>query len=133
MEGKDIGQMSREELDELAETLGIKANGNTKDDTLRARIREQLGEPTDEPEPSHAVMKSVPKEERITIIINESDTDKQPVQVGLNGRSFVMQRGKPVSVPKGVIEILNHAVKTVWNSDMSGYTDVKRYPYTVVV
>lgn len=133
MESPDIDQMTREELDELAETLNIKSNGTMKDETVRQKIRDQLGEPSEPAENGHAVVESLPADEKLTIVLNDSETDKWPVQVYLNGRSYIMQRNRPVTVPKAVVEILNHAVKTVWDSEMKSYTKVQRYPYRLAV
>ena len=125
----NIEDLSFDELKEQAEILGVAFPNNIKEETLRKKIQEKLGEPEDEPALAHPTVKS--NGERVTIIINESETDKQPVTVGVNGRNYVMQRGKPVSVPMAVVEILNHAVKQVWDAEMKGYSKVMRYPYSV--
>lgn len=126
----NLEQLDREALKEQAELLGVKFDSKTADKTLRNKIQAKLGEPVEEVELSHASVKK--DESRITIILNESDIDKQPVVVGLNGRNFVMKRGKPVAVPAEVIEILNNAKKVVWNMDMNEHHSVMRYPYQVV-
>lgn len=125
----NLDSLSREELKEQAELLGLDVSGKESTDTLKRRIASKLGEPVDEPELAHASVAT--DEERITIILNESEADKQPVVVGVNGRNYVMQRGKPVSVPKSVLEVLNHAYRTVWDGTMSEYNEVMRYPYRV--
>ena len=126
----NLEELSREELKEQAELLGVKFDSKMADKTLRGKIQAKLGEPVDEPELSH---KSVENDEtRVTIILNESDIDKQPVVVGVNGKNYVMQRGKPVAVPLAVIEVLNNAKKVVWNMAMDEHHSVMRYPYQMV-
>lgn len=127
----NIEEMGIEELKEYAGMLGVSYAANIGREKLIIKIQEALGEPAaEEPELSHS---SVAKDEnRITIVVGESETDKQPVVVAVNGRNYVMQRGKEVSVPPSVIEVLNNAKKTVWNSEMTNYSRVLRYPYQVV-
>lgn len=127
---KDLVEMSIEELKDYADLLGVTYAANIGEEKLRAKIQSALGEAVEEPEVSHSSVSS--DEERITIIVGESETDKQPVQVAVNGRNYIMKRGKEVSVPKSVIEVLNHAVKQTWDSEMKGYSSVMRYPYQVV-
>ena len=126
----NLEELSREELKEQAELLGVKFDSKMADKTLRSKIQAKLGEPVDEPELSHKSVES--DETRVTIILNESDTDKQPVVVGVNGKNYVMKRGKPVAVPLAVIEVLNNAKKVVWNMAMDEHHSVMRYPYQMV-
>lgn len=44
----------------------------------------------------------------VTIKIPLTRNEKDDVYVALNGKSFQIQRGKEVRVPKGVAEILQH-------------------------
>lgn len=126
-EDLNIDAMNLDELKDVATTLEIKFAANIGEETLRNKIREVLGEAVEEPEISHASVKD--DDERVTIIINESENDKQPVQVLVNGKSYVMKRGKPVSVPPCVIEVLKNATKVSWDSEMKEYTKVERYPF----
>lgn len=125
-----LENLSREELIEQADLIGVTYANNIGDDKLRQKIQTALGVAVDEPELSHKSLEKT--EDRITIVINESETDMQPVVVGLNGKNFVMKRGKEVSVPLGVVEILNHAVRLAWDSKMEQYSRVMCYPYQVV-
>lgn len=45
----------------------------------------------------------------VTIKVPLTRTEKDDVYVALNGKSFQIQRGKEVRVPKGVAEILQHS------------------------
>lgn len=67
----------------------------------------------------------------LTVHQGEGDMGKQPLFVGLNGTGFNIPRGIPVSVPVEVIEILDNAMMTVYES-VAGLTrgrEVKRYSY----
>ncbi|MCA9367296.1 hypothetical protein KC887_03490 [Candidatus Kaiserbacteria bacterium] len=127
----DLKKLSRTDLEEQAELLTIAFTANDTDATLRKKIATALGEISEEaPALSHP---SVAKDEkRVTIIVNKSETDKQPVVVGVNGKNYVMKRGEPVSVPLAVVEILNNATKLAWDSEMTEYAEVPRYPYQLV-
>lgn len=126
----NLEALNREELKEQAELLGVKFDSKASDKALRNKISAKLGEPVDEPELSHSSVAT--SDEKITIVMAESERDKQPVVVAVNGRNYIMNRGKPVSVPPSVIEVLNHAVKTVWDEEMKQSHQVMRYPYQIV-
>lgn len=126
----DINDLTREELKEQAELLGISFSEKERTEVLKQKIKVALGD-VDDREEVFAHKATARDEERISIVLNESDTDKQPVQVGVNGRLFVIKRGVKVSVPMSVIEVLNNAQRLVWDGQMKEYNRVMRYPYRV--
>lgn len=127
----EIDSMGLNELKELAVTLDVTHAVNIGEDALRKKLQAKLGEPVEEPELAHPSVKD--DEDRVTIIIAENEKDKQAVPVGLNGKTYLIQRGKPVSIPKDVLAILNNAQQMVWDGSMKKYAKVPRYPYTVAV
>lgn len=126
----NIESLSREDLEAQAELLGVKFRANASDETIRKAVKEALGEPVEDA--PAASPRKIPENERITIIINKSETDKQPVTVIVNGHSYVMKRGEKVSVPVEVLEVLNHAQRDSWDSEMKESQSVMRFPYQVV-
>ena len=46
------------------------------------------------------------KTKTVTVRLPISRTEKEPVFVGLNGKTYLIQRGIPVAVPVGVAKIL---------------------------
>ena len=78
-----------------------------------------------------------PKAEKwFTIILEENDNIPPTGQFfGINGRSFILKPGEKVSVPEGIISILNDAVMSTPIVDSSntvnGYRDRLRFPYRV--
>lgn len=75
---------------------------------------------------------------RVKIILEEND-DIPPTGlfVSLNGRGYIIRPGEEVSVPKGVVEILEHAITSAPQVDPStrqvvGYRDRLRYPFRFV-
>jgi|GEM_PF-1396058 len=129
--------MERPELEATAADLGLSFPHNISDDKLRAKINEALGDtsgatetttPATEPEANTAE----PAEKKFEIIIATHDQDKQPVQVGVNGKTHVIQRGKKVVVPGSVVEILQNAVQYQYDPNTMERTEVLSYPFQIL-
>jgi len=79
---------------------------------------------------------------RVNIIIDETSDPNAviDVQIGCNGRTYVMQRGKVVSVPPEVVEGLENAVgeRAIPNIDERGneagviFKPNRRFPFSIV-
>lgn len=127
MSDVNLESMKRAELEQTATDLGMKYRSDVTDETLRKKIADQLGEPTE-------VTKSAPtpkaEGKRVEITIHQDARDQQPVQVGLNGKMYLIKRGEKVIVPKAVVEILEHAVRFEYDPSMSKRTEVLSYPFT---
>jgi hypothetical protein len=52
---------------------------------------------------------AVAKEKTVKIILPLTRTEKNDVPVGVNGRTWLIQRGKEVEVPECVAEVLRHS------------------------
>lgn len=84
-----------------------------------------------------ATMKEAAKpegEKWYTILLEENDDIPPTGQFfQLNGKPYILQPGKKVSVPEGIISILNDAVTSTPIMDGSntviGYRDRLRFPY----
>lgn len=131
----NVDTAGREELEAAAADLGIKVQANTKDETLRMNIKEKLGD-AQPPGTTNANSDTAPSESkkarRFEIIVSTHDQDKQPVQVGVNGRSYVIERGKKVIVPESVVEVLNNAVQHQYDPKTMEETRVMAYPFQTV-
>ena len=56
--------------------------------------------------------KAAPANDMVEIeLFYDGEKYKDPVQVGLNGKMYQIQRGKKVLVPRGVAEIIANSVK----------------------
>lgn len=76
---------------------------------------------------------------KLTRIIIEENDNIPPTGlfVGINGHSYLIRPGEEVSVPKGVIDVLNHAIMQAPQIDPTsrrvvGYRKRMRYPYRVI-
>lgn len=49
------------------------------------------------------------KAKKRTVTIHKTDTDKDDVVIGVNGKLIQIQRGKPVELEEHYIEALKHA------------------------
>lgn len=143
----NIDTADRSTLEQVAEDAGIKYQANTGDDTLRKRIKEALGEiepgdgitgaptpqnsatPTSADENKAEAPGEKAKAKRYRVIVATHDQDKQPVQVGVNGRTYVIERGKEVVVPESVVEVLTNAVQHQYDPATMKETRVMAYPF----
>lgn len=102
-----------------------------------------LGSNLDEeaPKPKRSkVVKAAPAKAAGTIRIVLEENDEIPptgLFVGLNGRGYLIRPGEEVDVPRGVAEILSHAVMSTPSIDPStkqviGYRERMRYPYRTI-
>jgi len=132
----NVDTADRAELEAAAADLGVKYRADVKDDTLRAKIKEQLGEAAPAPDnaktPDQAAPGESAKAKRFKIIVATHDQDKQPVQVGVNGRNYVIERGKEVTVPESVVEVLRNAIQHQYDPKTMQETKVTAYPFQVM-
>jgi len=73
------------------------------------------------------------RENWAVIVVAASDKSNRDVQVNVNGKQFLLQRGVEVPVPPMVLEALKNAVQTVY-PDTTSMLPVSRhsYPFSVI-
>lgn len=129
----NTAEMTREDLESAANDLAIGFQGNTKDDTLRKKIDESLGSPSlDKPGDAGTAPQSARKEKRFEIIVATHERDKQPAQVSVNGRLYLIERGKKVIVPESVVKVLQTAVRDVYDPATMAKSEIMSYPFQTV-
>jgi hypothetical protein len=90
-----------------------------------------------DPKPAKRAAKKPEVEERVRILLEDNDEIPPGGQfIQVNGRSFLIQAGYEVEVPRMVLDVLDHAVKSVPITDnmntVIGYRDRLRFPYRVI-
>lgn len=123
----NLSTMSRDELEQTASDLGVSYPHNISDDKLRAKIAEHLGEPTEITTSNPSKASGLKAE----ILIPEHERDKQPVQVGVNGKMWLIQRGKKVIVPAKVVHALEIAVTYEYDPKDMARREVPRHPFQI--
>lgn len=70
----------------------------------------------------------------VTIHPHQGEGGSDDVFIGLNGYSYVIKRGKPVEVPAEVVQILENATQTIYDSKDGGGSqgrEVPRFAFSV--
>ena len=111
-----------------AEELELKIDARSNLETIKSAIRARLQE----------IKPPKKEEQKVKIIIHKTENDSGSLQVpvSVNGKTWLIQRGHTVEVPKSVVEVLNNAIKDVFDYDERTKTIIKRevhsYPFSVV-
>jgi len=125
--------MDRQELEATASDLGVTFPHNISDDKLRAKIDDALGlAPVSDEKDAAVDIEKTANERRFEIIISRHDQDKQPVPVGVNGKTHLIQRGHKVIVPESVIGVLNCAIQYQYDPETMERTEVQSYPFQII-
>lgn len=126
--------MDRQEIEAAAADLGLTFPHNISDDKLRAKIDEALGDAPKGVDDTKAtvLIGKTDHEKRFEIIIARHDQDKQPVPVGVNGKTYLIQRGQKVIVPESVIGVLETSVQFQYDPATMDRSEVQSYPFQIV-
>jgi len=150
-----IGEANATQLRAFAaNTLGFTMPGNTKIETIRAKIsaawdKDYILVPEDESPPAFQEGQSPnpvtrdqapvePKKVKIIINLTEDVGGDQPVLVGVNGSVMLIPRGKEVDIPLPYFEVLKNAVAHKYEMMPDGQSLnpsprlVPLYPYQVL-
>lgn len=124
-----LSEASEVQLRDFAEAyLGMTFPANTKPETIRAKVsaawtKEHILVSEADENPKQTAPKAQPPKvngseapEKVKIIISRTDEagGDEPVFVSVNGRGMLVPRGEEVEVPYPYFEVLNHAVKDVY-------------------
>jgi hypothetical protein len=138
MTPEDIKALTGEELRTQAKVLEIKFAANAGDRTIQERMIETLGLSNDENGENKNASVNVSKKsdtdkpKMVTIVIATKEDEDQPVAVGLNGKVYRMVRGEEVTVPAGVVDILNNAKQMIRDRKTDKEREVLSYPFQTV-
>jgi hypothetical protein len=138
MTPEDIKALSGEELRTQAKVLEISLKGNPGDQLIQERMIEALGLSNDESGEKKNASLNISKKsdsdkpKMVTIVIATKEDEDQPVAVGLNGKVYRMVRGEEVTVPNGVVDILNNAKQMIRDRKTDKEREVLSYPFQIV-
>lgn len=96
---------------------------------------EDLGSNIVDDAPTTKKRTTATKPDAVRLILEENEEiPPTGLFVGLNGRGYLIKPGEEVTVPRGVADILEHAVTSVPQMDpqtrqVVGYRDRLRYPF----
>lgn len=136
--------LDRKQLNDYAkETHGVRFPAAMPDDEVRAKLAllDQVGPSAPAPEVHHRLGGAT---KHARMIINIQPQDKpggdRDVFVAVNGVGYLIKRGKNVSVPAPVVEVLQHAIETIYDQvhDNQGRViDLRKrealsYPFSVL-
>lgn len=131
----ELYAMSHAEMLEQAEVLGVEGADTMAEADLRAALASLLdgGSAKKRSPRKKAAPKASndPFSEMVRVVVEESDNDRQPAYVGVNGRSYRIKRGVEVDVPRPVANVLLGAKQKVRNPDGTD-REVPTYPTRVV-
>jgi len=138
----ELATATRDELVAYAKDVkGMEFPKNIKTETLRSRLNGQPVVSVSNEALDTAVPAAKPDAiKMMDIIIQESDEDSGDVFVGVNGRSFLIQRGEKVTVPEHVVEVLCNAKKKLYRTKVDRSTgasslesrEVLAYQFSIV-
>jgi hypothetical protein len=114
---------------DLGDNLSEAAQALSGDDTPVAPLSAKSTPKKAKPAPE--------QEEKVRIMLEDNDQIPPGGQfIQVNGRSFMIQPGHEVDVPRCVLDVLDHAVQsypiTDGASTVIGYRDRLRFPYRVI-
>lgn len=128
------------------DVLGLEVEDGAEANAVREQIKVTLGEASvrnksrktrvsqakDASASGSARQRETKKNKVYVINVAKKDGEKQPVQVGINGRLYLIRRGEDVKVPEPVVEVLRNAKKVVYDPETMEPTEVLSYPFNVV-
>ncbi|RME56465.1 hypothetical protein D6779_10575 [Candidatus Parcubacteria bacterium] len=132
----DLQTATRDELVAYAKDVkGLDFPKNIPTEKLRARL---LGVDVSVDERKEGTTGK--GENRVRIVIQQSDEDSTDVFVGVNGRHYLIQRGEEVMVPEHVVEVLRNAKRKVYRTHVDRSTgettleerEVLAYPFQIL-
>lgn len=126
MSDLNIDALSASELKEQLDALEVEYNAKANADTLRKKLKEALGE-EDKPEALEGELLSG----KIQIMFMKDKDNKQPVYIGVNGKSFRFKRGEWVTCPRYLLPTIENMKKEVLDEESMEMITIQPYPYQV--
>jgi hypothetical protein len=126
----NIDALSAAELKSQLDALEVDYNPKANSETLRKKLKEALGE-DDTGNADNAPLEGELQSKFIEIMFQKDKDDKQPVYIGVNGKSFRFQRGVFVKCPRYLLPTIENMKKDVLDEDTMETITIQPYAYQV--
>lgn len=123
----NIDALSAAELKSQLDALEVEYNPKANAETLRKKLKEALGEDDKGDAPLEGELQS----KHIEIMFHKDKDDKQPVYVGVNGKSFRFKRGEWAKCPRYLLDTIENMKKDVLDEDTMETITIQPYAYQV--
>lgn len=135
-----LDAMSKTELKEYAETLGISVGTRDSVEEIKAKIAEVTGESFTSKPANHKPVGGGDGEDELTVIFNPDGNDNSRVFISHNGTAMALPRNQEVKIKRKYLRILDEAVQThyitqrnpVTNKDELVAVNRPTYTYQIV-
>lgn len=122
----NISDLTRDEIIEQLSSLEIEFSSKSATETLRKALAKEINGDDDQEEPAG---KSGGK--FIEINFAKDKDDKQPVYVGVNGKSYRFKRGEWVKCPRHLLPTIENIQTSSMDDDTKEIITMPTYPYQV--
>lgn len=123
----NIDALSAAELKSQLDALEVDYNPKANAETLRKKLKEALGQDDTDTAPLEGELQS----KFVEIMFHKDKDDKQPVYVGVNGKSFRFKRGEWAKCPRYLLDTIENMKKEVLDEDSMEMITIQPYPYQV--
>lgn len=126
----NIDALSAAELKSQLDALEVDYNPKANAETLRKKLKEALGQ-DDADKADSAPLEGEFQGKFIEIMFHKDKDDKQPVYVGVNGKSFRFKRGEWAKCPRYLMPTIENMKKDVLDEDTMETITIQPYAYQV--
>lgn len=123
----NIDALSAAELKSQLDALEVEYNPKANAETLRKKLKEALGQDDTDSAPLEGELQS----KFVEIMFHKDKDDKQPVYIGVQGRSFRFTRGEWAKCPRYLLPTIDNIKKDVLDEKTMEFITIQPYPYQV--
>jgi hypothetical protein len=121
----NLETMSREDLLTQAEALELDFPKQIRTETLLKMIQDELNGTESKPTPK-------PSDKNfVEIMFSKDPTNKQPVFIGVNGKSFRFPRGQWTKCPSYLLPTIRNCKQSIRDDETGDWMEVETYPFQV--
>lgn len=122
----NIDALTAAELKEQLDALEVEYNAKAGAETLRKKLKDALGE-DDNSDTAPVAAKS----DMVEINFSKDKDNKQPIFIGVNGKSYRIRRGEWVPIPRILLPTIENIKKDIMDPETREIQTIQPYPYQV--